>query len=280
MPWFAIWRALRELAILVDGVVVLPDSHTLAQVTAIVRTLSEAQALQLAAGLLQGDLGLSAGALEVQQYVRAGITDTGAVVGLLRRWHQAGWTAENLGIAILSTHTGYRAAIAESPEVNLVWTGPALAPVRARSTVGVLLELIEKAQSELIIVGYALTDGAAAIFEALVAAQQRSVRVTIAGDQLEQNLKVLRSHWPQAQRLPELYTRPRSPVDEKSALHAKLAIADSRRMLVTSANLTYHGLEGNIEIGLVVTGKPARDVVGLLQALINKGELVELHVQE
>lgn len=168
-----IWWALGELAILVDGAVVLPNSHTFARVTTIVHTLGEAQTLQLAAGLLQGNIELSTGALDAQQYIRTGITETGAVVRLLRRWQQSGWTAENLGIAIISANTGYRAAIAESPEVNLVWTGPALAPVRARSTVGVLLELIEKAQSELIIVGYVLTDGAAAIFEAMVAAQRK-----------------------------------------------------------------------------------------------------------
>ena len=196
----------------------------------------------------------------------------------MRQWQQGGGTGRELGVAILATRAGYQAASAQSPEVNLVWTGPALASVRARSTTGVLLELIEKARSEVIIVGYVLTDGAAAVFQALAAAQQRRVRITIASDQLEQNLNVLRSHWPTGQRLPELYTRPASPLDGKSALHAKLAIADSRRMLVTSANLTYHGLAGNIEIGLVVTGQPVTEVVELLGALIAAGELIPLAI--
>jgi phosphatidylserine/phosphatidylglycerophosphate/cardiolipin synthase-like enzyme len=252
----------------------------IAQVVAVARRLSEAEASQLAARLTRGELVLSAGALEVQQCLRIGATDIAAIVALLRQWQQGGGTAQELGIAILSARAGYQEARAQSPEVSLAWTGPALAPVRARSTSGVLLELIEKARSEIIIVGYTLTDGAAAIFQALVAAQQRRVRVMIAGDQLKQNLHVLRSHWPHDQRLPELYTRPVSRVDEKSALHAKLAIVDSQRMLVTSANLTYHGLAGNIEIGLVVTGKPVTEVVGLLTALIAAEELVELDVSE
>lgn len=253
---------------------VYPSSHTIAQVVDVARRLSEAEALQLATRLTRGDLSLSAGALEVQQFLHVSANETTAIVALLRQWQHAGGTGQELGIAILSARAGYQEASAHNPEVSLAWTGPALAPVRARSTSGVLLELIEKARSELIIVGYTLTDGAAAIFRALVVAQQRQVRVTIAGDQLEQNLHVLRSHWPSDQRLPELYTRPLSRVDEKSALHAKLAIADSQRMLVTSANLTYHGLAGNIEIGLVVRGKPVMEVVELLTALIAAGELI------
>ena len=280
MPWFVICQVLKERVTLADGAIVFPDSHTIAQVVAIAGRLSEAEASQLATRLTWGDLVLSAGALEVQQYLHVSATDIAAIVALLHQWQQGGGTAQELGIAVLSARAGYHEARGQSPEVSLVWTGPALAPVRARSTSGVLLELIEKARSEIIIVGYTLTDGAAAIFRALAAAQQRRVRVTIVGDQLEQNLHVLRSHWPSDQRLPELYTRPLSRVDEKSALHAKLAIADSQRMLVTSANLTYHGLARNIEIGLVVRAKPVMDVVELLTALIAAEELVKLDVGE
>ncbi len=255
-----------------------PDNHAIAQVLTIIRRLSEAQTSRLATGLTCGDLALSAGALEVQQSLQASAADIGIIVALLRQWQQEGGTGRELGAAILAARAGYQVASTQNPEVSLVWTGPALASIRARSTTGVLLELIERARSEVIIVGYAWTDGAAAIFQALVAAQQRRVRVTIAGDQLEQNLNVLRSHWPSGQQLPELYTRPASPLDGKSALHAKLAIADSRRMLVTSANLTYHGLAGNIEIGLVVTGQSVADAVELLSALIAAGELVPVAI--
>jgi cardiolipin synthase A/B len=39
-----------------------------------------------------------------------------------------------------------------------------------------------------------------------------------------------------------------------AALHAKAAIADSHTALVTSANLTGHGMNENMELGLIVRG--------------------------
>jgi phosphatidylserine/phosphatidylglycerophosphate/cardiolipin synthase-like enzyme len=41
-----------------------------------------------------------------------------------------------------------------------------------------------------------------------------------------------------------------------AALHAKAAIADDHTALVTSANLTGHGMNENMELGLLVRGGP------------------------
>jgi phosphatidylserine/phosphatidylglycerophosphate/cardiolipin synthase-like enzyme len=54
--------------------------------------------------------------------------------------------------------------------------------------------------------------------------------------------------WPAEQR-PEL------PAG-RAALHAKAAVADVHTALVTSANLTGHGINENMELGLVVRGGP------------------------
>jgi cardiolipin synthase A/B len=42
----------------------------------------------------------------------------------------------------------------------------------------------------------------------------------------------------------------------RAALHAKAAIADDHTALVTSANLTGHGINENMELGLLVRGGP------------------------
>ena len=39
-------------------------------------------------------------------------------------------------------------------------------------------------------------------------------------------------------------------------MHAKAAIADKRAALATSANLTGHALDLNMELGLIVRGGP------------------------
>jgi phosphatidylserine/phosphatidylglycerophosphate/cardiolipin synthase-like enzyme len=41
-------------------------------------------------------------------------------------------------------------------------------------------------------------------------------------------------------------------------MHAKIAVADRRVLLVTSANLTQSGVAKNIEAGLLIRGAPPR----------------------
>ena len=40
-----------------------------------------------------------------------------------------------------------------------------------------------------------------------------------------------------------------------SALHAKVISVDQKETLITSANLSYHGQEGNIELGAKIHSK-------------------------
>jgi phosphatidylserine/phosphatidylglycerophosphate/cardiolipin synthase-like enzyme len=48
-------------------------------------------------------------------------------------------------------------------------------------------------------------------------------------------------------------------------------------MLVTSANLTYHGLAGNLEIGLEIEGRVAGEVVALLNRLIAENICIRIY---
>lgn len=43
--------------------------------------------------------------------------------------------------------------------------------------------------------------------------------------------------------------------DKMSALHAKVISVDGEYTLITSANLSYHGQEGNIELGTQIHSK-------------------------
>ena len=53
-----------------------------------------------------------------------------------------------------------------------------------------------------------------------------------------------------------------------AAAHAKIITVDDCRSLISSANLSYHGLEKNIEIGCVIESqKVAQDIRKLLEQL-------------
>jgi phosphatidylserine/phosphatidylglycerophosphate/cardiolipin synthase-like enzyme len=248
-----------------------PDQNAIAAVATIVRTLSEIQIEQLVAALSKGELALSAGVLQVQHRLHLSTTDARSVASMLRFWQDSGAALDGLATALLAANMTYIRTRAEAPSVRLVWTGPISLPGSTRSTLSVLLDLIDGAQQEMVIVGYVLTEAASIVFEHLAAAKRRGVQVTLIGDRLEEKLPVLRACWPQGLHLPILYTRVETPDDPRAALHAKLAIADQRYMLVTSANLSYHVLAGNIEIGILVDGQVAAEAVALLNRLIVDG---------
>jgi phosphatidylserine/phosphatidylglycerophosphate/cardiolipin synthase-like enzyme len=82
---------------------------------------------------------------------------------------------------------------------------------------------------------------------------------------MEEKLSTLTKLWPNDLGLPMMWTRPADPADDQSALHAKFVVADARRLLLTSANLTYHGFHGNIEVGVLLEGKVAMDAEDLVR---------------
>jgi phosphatidylserine/phosphatidylglycerophosphate/cardiolipin synthase-like enzyme len=94
--------------------------------------------------------------------------------------------------------------------------------------------------------------------------------VTIIANRIEQYRELIQRLWPASVPGPTLFTYPQSSDDQMASLHAKVVIVDGWRMLLTSANLTYHGLEGNIELGALIEDEIATNTVQLIQLLIER----------
>ncbi len=175
---------------------------------------------------------------------------------------------------------------ADAETLSIVWTGPATPAVPVRHTEQALLELIESASRTLLIVSFALyrVDAVAA---AALRALDRDVRVTfvleprrsgqaveggyadrVLGRELAKRARVVA--WADDR-------RPTSAKGDVGVVHAKCAVADARRALVSSANLTEYALSLNMELGLLLTGGevPAR-IEDHLESLISRGELLPL----
>ncbi|HEX2766793.1 MAG TPA: phospholipase D-like domain-containing protein [Candidatus Limnocylindria bacterium] len=151
---------------------------------------------------------------------------------------------------------GVTAGVSTGRAPQLVWTAPG-APAAARRTAQVASEMLKEATKTAIVVGYSLTKAAGPFIAELAAATRRGVTCTLVADRMEDKLATLVKYWPPDVGLPPLWSRPADPDDEQSALHAKFIVVDSRRLLVTSANLTYHGFHGNIELGVLLDGSVA-----------------------
>ena len=180
---------------------------------------------------------------------------------------------------------------ARAPRVDLVWSGPEVPGVAARSTRRVYEELIGFARHSLWISTYAFFDGPRA-FETLARRMDAvpGLRVTLllnlqrkAGDTSNMDQLVRRFadrfwsvEWPGTSH-PRVYFDPRSLDLEGpgGVLHAKTVIADEEAVFVTSANLTEAALDRNIELGLLARHRPlAASITAHFRGLIEREMLM------
>jgi cardiolipin synthase len=139
--------------------------------------------------------------------------------------------------------------------IDVVWTGPESGITTSRLTAATVIDLIEQAHHEILLVSFA-TQTEPGISAALQAAAARGVSITLLAERHADNpgyasaaapfpgLNATRLHWPAAQRPPG------------AALHAKSIVVDDRTALVTSANLTSRAMEANLECGILIRGGP------------------------
>ncbi len=144
--------------------------------------------------------------------------------------------------------------------VSVVWTGPESGISSSRLTAAAVIELINAARSEILLVSYA-THSEPSISTALSAAAARGVVVTLLAERHEDNpsytafgapfpgLDALRLHWPARSRPPG------------ASLHAKIIVVDDQVALVGSANLTSRAMESNLECGILISGGPQPRVI-------------------
>lgn len=202
---------------------------------------------------------------------------------LLTAWRQEMPSADlsELGYALLAASATSREE-RQRQQLELVWSGPGLTSTPLRSTGPALLELIESARTTVYLVTFAAYK-VPSVANALAAAEGRGVRVVFVLENDEANggkvdfdpLPHLRASglhraevytWPQEHRL-------RDERGRFGSLHAKFAVADRFRLLVSSANLTEFAFNLNIELGILVTGGHAP-----VEAARHVDELIRLGV--
>lgn len=150
--------------------------------------------------------------------------------------------------------------------IDILWTGPKSTTVPVRRMEQSLCELIDSAKRSLWIVSF-VAYKADKVYSAIRAAIDRGVKVsflTEASKEQGGSLDVdpaekLKAKFPEA----DFYRWDNPSATSASVVHAKCAIADEDKALVTSANLTGAAMDNNMELGLMISG---RKVAGRLSA--------------
>ena len=155
----------------------------------------------------------------------------------------------------------------DADKVSLVVTAPPLFSINARTTMNVVQSLIGNAERNILITGYSLSSYFLELVDIIIQKSQRGVFVKFFVNDLDKQPefeKILRYKG----RFLKVYNY-RQEDDKMSALHAKVISVDQKQTLITSANLSYHGQQGNIELGTLIESKQiARQIEDVFTKLI------------
>lgn len=159
--------------------------------------------------------------------------------------------------------------------VSLVVTAPPSFSIRAKSTKNTIDSMIKNAQKSILITGYSLSDYFNELVDTIILKSQSGVFVefffnNIEAQQYADKLVRYKGHF---LRIYNYFPNN----DALSALHAKVLSVDGKDTLITSANLSYHGQEGNIELGTIIESDMfAKQVKDVFVQLVFKKVFVEL----
>lgn len=221
----------------------------------------------LADSITSGRLAAPFSAISLQRYLPA--TQCEEIAAELQSLADAGVRSPQLAyiLRLLADERSYSQRVGE--RLELVWTGPETPGSASRDTGVVVRELFSRAQSSVLIAGFAIWQGSH-IFKSLADRMTQVPELVVrmflnvprgqdpnapVSELLSKFVDSFRqTHWPWS-KLPEVYYDPRSlEVDyrRRASLHAKCIIVDEERTFVTSANFTEAAQERNIEAGVLV----------------------------
>ena len=138
-------------------------------------------------------------------------------------------------------------------QAALVVTAPPSFAIRNKVTKVVVDDMLSRAQKSILITGYSLSEYFSDMIERIIQKSQQGILVKFYVNNVESQRcfdRLLKYHG----RFLEVYNYPKQQ-DSMSALHAKVISIDQCETLITSANLSYHGQEGNIELGTQIVSK-------------------------
>ena len=138
-------------------------------------------------------------------------------------------------------------------KVSLVATAPPSFVINARTTMNVVQTMIDGAKRSILITGYSLSSYFSELVDTIIQKSQCGVFVKFFVNDLDKQPefeKILRYKG----KFLQVYDFHQEE-DKMAALHAKVISVDQQQTLITSANLSYHGQQGNIELGTLIESK-------------------------
>lgn len=163
----------------------------------------------------------------------------------------------------------------DKEKAALVATMPPSFNIKAKSTMNTVRDLLEHADKSILITGYSLSGYFNDMIDCIIKKSQSGILVKFFVNQIESQTSFDKLCRYKGKFL-KIYNYPPSE-DKMAALHAKVICVDKQKTLITSANLSYHGQEGNIELGTLIDSQQiAKQVEDLFTKLLFNKVFVEV----
>ena len=164
----------------------------------------------------------------------------------------------------------------EAEKAELAITAPISFKIKARKINEVITNMIQDSQKSITLTGYSVSDYFSEMIDLIISKSQQGIYVRLYLNDYEK-------HKTNLKRLMDLRTKHlrvfdyQKQDDEMAALHAKTIVVDEKELLVSSANLSYHGMQGNVEMGIrLVSEDKAKQVESLLKEMVGMKVFKEL----
>ena len=157
----------------------------------------------------------------------------------------------------------------KTERADLVLTAPDSFRVKALRTKETLQKLIEGTEKSLTITGYSISEYFADMLDVIIRKSQQGVYVRLYVNDMEKQKSALDRLMAYKSRFLQVYEYQKQEDDKMAALHAKLLVSDVKKSMVSSANLSYHGMQGNVEMGfLIESPEKAKQIEEVMKEMV------------
>ena len=181
----------------------------------------------------------------------------GRLERLVESWRSSDISSEELAGMLIGASYAYHEARTEE-DLELVWTGPSSELVATRKTEQALLQVINGATNKLFITSFVAYD-VSSIMAALIEATGRKVAISMLLESSDKHgggisidaIGKMREALPKAK---IYFWGEKEEEFSGGKVHAKVAVSDETICFISSANLTGHAMEKNMEAGVLIRG--------------------------
>lgn len=151
---------------------------------------------------------------------------------------------------------------------GITWVGSGI-----RSIDGSQEDLIREAKQEIVVITYGISNNAVSFVDTLGDAAHRGIQIKIIIDNFKKQPAGIRNKLLEySSKLPnfQVFSFLEHP---DGYLHAKVLVADRKRAIVGSSNLSWRGLVTNHELAVLVEGRAVKDIASAVDRIINQGKI-------